>query len=101
MESGTKKCGVLVLQRGKVVKSEGVEMSDGERIKKVEKNGYKYLGILEDNKIKENKMKDNFRRDYLRKTKLIMKSRHNDRNKIIAINVWAVSLMRYGTGIVK
>ena len=101
MEFGTKKCGVLVLKRGKVVPSEGVEMSDGERIKKVEKNGYKYLGILEDNKIKENKMKDNFRRDYLRKTKLIMKSRHNDRNKIIATNIWAVSLMRYGTGIVK
>ena len=35
-------------------------------------------------------MKDNFRRDYLRKTKLIMKSRHNDRNKIIAINIWAM-----------
>ena len=27
--------------------------SDGERIKEVEKNGYKYLGILEYNKIKK------------------------------------------------
>ena len=30
-----------------------------------------------------------------------MKSRLNVRNKIIAINAWAVSLMRYGVGIVK
>ena len=30
-----------------------------------------------------------------------MKSRLNGRNKIIAINTWAVSLMRYGAGIVK
>ena len=30
-----------------------------------------------------------------------MKSRLNGRNEIIAINTWAVSLMRYGAGIVK
>ena len=46
-------------------------------------------------------MKENFQREYLRRTKLIMKSRLNGRNKIIAINTWAVSLMRYGAGIVK
>ena len=101
MEFGKKKCDVLVLKRGKVVSSAGVEMPDDERIKEIEKNGYKYLGILEYNKIKESKMKENFRREYLRRTKLIMKSRLNGRNKIIAINTWAVSLIRYGAGIVK
>ena len=38
MEFGIKKCGVLVLKRGTVVSSEGVEIPDGERIKEVEKN---------------------------------------------------------------
>ena len=61
MESGIKNFGVLVLKRGKVVSSEGVEMPDGERIKEVQKTGYKYLGIFE----------------YLRRIKLIMKSRLN------------------------
>ena len=83
MEFGIKKCGVLVLKRGKVVSSEGVEMSDSERTKEIEKNRYKYLGILEYNKIKESKMKENFRRKYLRRTKLIMKSRLNGNKKII------------------
>ena len=46
-------------------------------------------------------MKENFRRKYLKRPKLIMKSKLNGRNKIIAINTWAVSLMRYGAGIVK
>ena len=101
MEFGKKKCDVLVLKRGKVVSSAGVEMPDDERITKIEKNGYKYLGILEYNKIKESKMKENFRREYLRRTKLIMKSRLNGRNKIIAINTCGVSLMRCGAGIVK
>ena len=35
MEFGTKKCGVLVLKRGRVVSSEGVEIPDVERIKEV------------------------------------------------------------------
>ena len=101
MGFGIKKCGVLALKRGTVVSSEGVEMPDGERIKEVEKNGYRYLRILDYNKIKESKMKENFRREHLRRTKLIMKSRLNGRNKIIAINTWALSSMRYGAGIVK
>ena len=83
---GIKKCGLLVLKRVKVVPSEGVEMPDGEKIKEVEKNGFKYLGILEYNKIKESKMKDDFRRECLKRTKLIMKIRLNGRNKIIEIN---------------
>ena len=60
MESEIQKCGVLVLKRQKVVSSEGVEMPERERIKEVLKNGYKYLGILEYNKIKESKMKENY-----------------------------------------
>ena len=55
MEFETKKCGVLVLKRGIVVPSEGVEMPDAERIIEIEKDGYRYLGILEYNKIKESK----------------------------------------------
>ena len=46
-------------------------------------------------------MKENFRREYSRRKKLIMKSRLNVRNKIIAINTWGVSMMRYGAGIVR
>ena len=74
MKFGIKRFGVLVLKREKIVSSEGVEMPDGERIKEVEKNGYRYLSILEYKKIKESKMKENFRREYLSRTKLIMKS---------------------------
>ena len=76
-------------------------MPDGEMIKEVKENGYKYLGIFEYNKIKENKMKENFQREYSRRTKLIMKNRLNGRNKIMAINTWAVYLVRYGAGTVK
>ena len=47
MEFGLPKCGVLVMKRGKVVKSEGISMPIGKMMKNIEEGGYKYLGILE------------------------------------------------------
>ena len=32
---------------------------------------------------------------------MILKSKLNGRNKIIALNTWAVSILRYGAGILK
>ena len=52
MEFGLPKCGVLIMKRGKVVKSEGISMSDGKMMKNIEESGYKYLGILEANGVK-------------------------------------------------
>ena len=49
--------------------------------------------------MKENEMKEVFSKEYLRRTKLIMRSKLNGRNKIIAVNIWAVSLVGCGAGI--
>ena len=50
---------------------------------------------------KEQEMKDKLRNEYFRKEKLILKSKLNGRNKIMALNTWAVSIMRHGAGIFK
>ena len=100
MEFGIQKCGVLVMKRGKLVKSQGIKMSDGSVIKEVEEDGYKYLGIIEADKIKEGEMKEVFKKEYYRRARLVLQSRLNGRNKIKAINTWAVSLMRYGAGVI-
>ena len=55
---GMKKCGILIIQRGKVVRCEGIKLPNCEVIKEVEKEGYTYLGIVELDKIKENEMKE-------------------------------------------
>ena len=57
MAFGMKKCGILIIQRGKVVRCEGIKLPNCEVIKEVEKEGYTYLGIVELDKIKENEMK--------------------------------------------
>ena len=67
----------------------------------VNEEGYRYLGIIELDKVKEQEMKLEFRAEYMRRLKLIMKSKLHGRNKIKAINTWTASLLRYGEGIVE
>ena len=58
MEFGLKKCGVVIMKRGKLVRFDGIHLPNGDVIKQVDENGYTYLGILELNEIRENKMKE-------------------------------------------
>ena len=101
MEFGINKCGTATMKRGKLIKSNGIKLSNGETINEVDEKGYKYLGILELDKVKEKEMKEVLKAEYLRRAKLVMRSRLHGRNKIKATNTWAVSLLRYGAGIIK
>lgn len=100
MEFGLKKCGVIVLKRGKLVRSDGINLPTEEVMKEVNENGYTYLGILELDEIKEHEMKHKVIAEYKRRLRLVLKSKLNGKNKIYAINTWAVALLRYGAGII-
>ena len=67
----------------------------------IDETGYTYLGILKTDKIKEKQMKKKFTKEYLRWLRLILRSKLNGRNKIMAVNTWEVSVIRYGAGIPK
>ena len=87
MEFGIKKCAVIIMNGGKVKATDGIELPSGETIREIE-DGYKYLGIFEYDRVKKQEMKDKFRNEYFRRTKLILKSKLNGRNKIMALNTW-------------
>ena len=72
MEFGIKKYGVIIMNRGKVKSTDGIELPSGEKIRETEEDGYKYLGILEYDRVKE-QMKDKFRNEYFRRAKLNLK----------------------------
>ena len=101
MEFTIKKCGVIIMDRGKVKSTDRIKLPIGEKIREIEEDGYKYLGILEYDRVKEQEMKDRFRNEYFRRTKFILKSKLNGRNKTVALNIWAVSIWRYSAGILK
>ena len=89
------------MERGKVIRTYGIRLPDGQHMKDSDETGYTYLGILETDKIKEKEMKEKFSKEYLRRLRLILRSKLNGRNKIMAVNTWVASVMRYGAGILK
>ena len=68
MEFGVKKCGVAIMKRGKLVESEDINLGNGEGIRAIDLEGYKYFGILETGMIQENDMNEMFSEEYLRRT---------------------------------
>ena len=82
--------------RGKVKSTDGIEVPSGKNIREIEEDGYKYLGILKYDQVKEQEMKDKFRNEYFRRAKLILKSKWKGRNKIMALNTQPVFILKYG-----
>ena len=75
-------------------------MPDGKMMKNIEEGGYKYLGILEADGVKHEQMKDQIKNEYIRRVRNILKSKLNGENIILAFNSRAVSITRYGVGII-
>ena len=78
MEFGIENCAVLVLKRGKVVKSEGIKLPDNKKVRLLEENeGYKYLGILQADQIKEKEMKEKVENEYKRRVRKLQDTKLN------------------------
>ena len=100
MQFDVSKCGVLVMKRVKMCKFKGIEIQSGALIKEIyTEGGYKYLGVLEADNIKDKKM--NLKREYARRVRNILKSKLNSKNIVNAINYRAISIIRYSAGIIK
>ena len=91
MEFGIEKCAMLVIEKGKFVKSVGVELPDGKVIKSLQE-GESYKEAV---KFLEEKMKLNALKEYIRRIKKVLKSKLNGGNLVRGVNTWAVSLLRY------
>ena len=101
MEFGIEKCAVLVMEKGKIVKSVGIELPDGKVIKSLQEGeSYKYLGILEADKCLQEKMKLNVSKEYIRRIRKVLKSKLKGGNLVRGVNTWAVSLIRYSVAFV-
>ena len=75
-------------------------MPDGQRMKQIEENGYKYLGIIQDSEIKTQVMKYKTRTEYLRRVRKLAKSELYARNVFMGIKQWALGVVRYSARIV-
>ena len=70
MKFAIDKCSVLELERGRLVRSEGIEFPDGERMKEVGQEGYKYLGVLQLDNTMNKEMKESIGNQNIRRVKI-------------------------------
>ena len=96
MESGIEKCAMLIMKSGKRYMTEGIELTNQEKIRKCgEKDTSEYLGIWEVDTIKQAEMKEKIKKEHLRRTRKLLETKLQSRNLIKGINTWAVPLVRY------
>ena len=101
MEFGVEKCAMLVIEKGKIVKSVDIELPDGKVIKSVQEGeSYKYLGILEAERFLGEEMNMKVSKEYFRRLKKVLKSKLNGGNLGQGANTWAVSLLRYSVAFI-
>ena len=75
-------------EKGKRETTKMIELSSHLNIRKIK------LQIPEEDTIKQTEMKEKVRKEYLRRTSKLLETKHNSRNLIKGINIWAVSFIR-------
>ena len=76
------------MEKGKIVKSVGIELTDGKVIKSLQEGeSNKYLGILEADKFLEEKMKLNVSKEHIREIRKVLKSKLNGGNFVHGVNI--------------
>jgi len=72
MQFAIEKCATIKLQQGVVKNTEGIVLPNDQDIQDVKDGGYKYLGVLAADYIKQDEMKDKIRTEYFRKVKRVL-----------------------------
>ena len=86
MEFGILKYAAVSLQRGKETRWEGLQLPHGEKIGEAGVGGYKYLGVLELDKIMCDEMKRKVKEVYQKRITLLMKTHLNGKNLFLPLN---------------
>ena len=95
MKFSIEKCSMLIIKRGKKVKSDGIKLPNDTVMKALRVGeGYKYLGILQADDLQKKGMKIKVLNVYKRRVGKIFKTKLNGRNIVKGINTWAIPVLR-------
>ena len=93
MEYGIEKCAKQGMKRGKGHITDDIELQIQDKIWMLkEKETNKYLGILEDDSMKQAEMKEKIMKEYFRRTRKLLETKLYNRKLIKGINTRTVPL---------
>ena len=82
------------------MKRGSVQKHNEQTIKELsEEDTYKYLGILQTDKVKHDEMKDIEKTEYKRRGRKVLETKLNGNNIIEGINTWTIALLRYSAAV--
>ncbi|XP_044762004.1 uncharacterized protein LOC123319205 [Coccinella septempunctata] len=100
MRFSLEKCATVEVKRGKLVEGENIRLADGREMANMKaEDRYKYLGIQQTYEIKQQENKKAAETELIRRTRKIVNSQLSAKNKINAINIWAIPTFTYTAGI--
>ena len=101
MQFGLDKCAKITIKKGKYIAGENIILNEQEQIQNLEQGEmYKYLGVHENTEIQQHKMKMNIKKEYFRRSRLVLKTELNLKNKIKALNSLAIPVVQYSFGVI-
>ena len=74
MKFGMDMCKILFILREKMIDTDDIETPEGECKKQVKKDGYKYIGVIQDSQIKTAVMKEKTKKEYFPQVEKLSKS---------------------------
>ena len=96
MQFGIDTCAMFMMKKGKIMKSDCIQLPQGKVIKSLEEGeSYKYLGVLQADEVMVSEMKDKVKKEYYRRVRKVLETKLNSGNVFKAIITWAVSVVRY------
>lgn len=100
MKLGVEKCAVVHIRKGKYDETEDTRLMDGTILTGLQEHDtYKYLGIDQAVKNDQKGNKERYRAELMKRVGLILKTNLNSKNKITAINTWAIPTIIYSFGV--
>jgi hypothetical protein len=95
------KCAKILFKKGKLIHSQNLVVDINREIQEPEQGKtYKYPGTEESDGIQHLQMKERLKKEYTRRLRMILKSELNAKNKITAIGILAVPVLRYSFDII-
>ncbi|XP_045474919.1 uncharacterized protein LOC123680848 [Harmonia axyridis] len=100
MKFGLEKCSVVHVKRGKMAEEDDMGLIDGTSIRSLGlENTYKYLGIQQSFEIRQKRSMEIAEEEFKNRINRVLKTELNAKNKITAINMWAIPVLTYTSGI--
>lgn len=101
MDFGVKKCQTVTVERGKLIEGPEFQLNPNTKVASMSRDPYKYLGVLQTNKIEHSKIKEILTGQFKTRLKKLLKSKLNSKNLTKAINSYAIPILQYSFGVVK